>query len=579
MEPGAPGAGRGGPASTSGAGGGGGGRRREREGERARPGAWVRNLLLAGTAAQAAFFLLAPVHPRPPGSPAGAAGAVRSAGASRAPWALPLSEPPAARLEAPERSWAAEAAAAYGGGEGEAEAEPEPEETPAAAAAAAGGAGSGSGSGRRRGKLEAVGPRCLREEFLWAAGGGPPAGGAGRALLQAAGEGRSGGIAKAAVNMKDRKERLAYKAYLREEDERRSVGVRNNWCRDELKGRRRRKDFRAAPMRQLFRCLAEDRCDAPVGELREAAMRLPSVDRLLNDEIPCVFANLAHCPINMTVRNKETGYLYEAVPFDLPLPETDAVDRYGTCAVVGNGPVILRGEYGPTIDAHDAVFRFNDMMRFSCLDPCSPNYELCPEANDPRRRRKCRKGGSQGVYDKAKLEKEDAAYRAHTGSKTTYRMFNKKHSAKLEGLGREGLDLYQPQEHEAFLFWNHWTIARGSKIAANFPETRLYFLSADLINWEVDTYSAIRRDLYGLGFPDFGCYQALSSGVHAALLATRVCKQISMFGFTMDAADFNRTAHYRPIDERHSRAHNWSFDVVLLRLLHILGAVSLCSVA
>jgi hypothetical protein len=43
--------------------------------------------------------------------------------------------------------------------------------------------------------------------------------------------------------------------------------------------------------------------------------------RRLDDPLPCLFANGMTCPINTTVRNLETGWAYNTVPFDLPTPD------------------------------------------------------------------------------------------------------------------------------------------------------------------------------------------------------------------------------------------------------------------
>lgn len=47
------------------------------------------------------------------------------------------------------------------------------------------------------------------------------------------------------------------------------------------------------------------------------------------------------------------------------LPDEDLHERYGTCAIVGNSGSMLNTEYGRAIDAHDLVYRFNQVRNFS----------------------------------------------------------------------------------------------------------------------------------------------------------------------------------------------------------------------
>ena len=43
------------------------------------------------------------------------------------------------------------------------------------------------------------------------------------------------------------------------------------------------------------------------------------------------------------------------------LPDRDDRERYGTCAIVGNSGAMLQQEFGKDIDAHDMVYRFNQV--------------------------------------------------------------------------------------------------------------------------------------------------------------------------------------------------------------------------
>jgi len=451
----------------------------------------------------------------------------------------------------------------------------------------------------------------------------------------------------------------------------------------------------------LARCLTgklpASQCDAIPGRvLRDAAAALPGVRGLsVNDPPPadsatsdgqvkenlpgeapetkplpaslpklpppaCLVSNRMQCPVNLTVRNIESGWAYEQVPFDLPLPDDDLAQptsnspssssssssstfstsstsfpRFTTCALVGNGASILKqnrkvrekkrrrsllgeeelkgvgGEQqgegegkadeedgtgaGKAIDAHDAVFRFNDLMRFACFDPESPNYELCyPEKQSPPPPAPVihKKHGSHfpppALHHKRNrfpppsppanesIANEDREYAQFIGVRTTFRILNRKHGLKLPNLGAGQSIQYRPSEDESFVFWHHGSLDQAGPVSLAFPKTRIYFLSADLLDWSVNAYSALRRDMHALGAPPARCYSALSSGLHGLLLALRLCEHVDLYGFDLDLDQMYQQVHFRPIRERPSDAHDWKTDMFIYRWLHMAGKISLC---
>ena len=80
-------------------------------------------------------------------------------------------------------------------------------------------------------------------------------------------------------------------------------------------------------------------------------------------------------------------------------------------------------------------------------------------------------------------------YAPYTGRRTTFRMLNKKHALKLLSLGRSAdsprRPRYRPQQGEAFLLWHYSSVLQAPQLARQFPDNRLYFLSSNLINWQV----------------------------------------------------------------------------------------------
>ncbi|XRA96396.1 beta-galactoside alpha--sialyltransferase 1 [Pycnococcus provasolii] len=399
-----------------------------------------------------------------------------------------------------------------------------------------------------------------------------------RRLMQAMGE------SKDHINKLGKKERLEAKRLIALEDEKSSVSWRTQWCAAE-KAASKASPVPPAAAKEIRGCLRAggDACDAPGA--RQAISRLASVvgirqhARGAGGNFPCIFANRALCPVNRTVRAKETGVSYESVAFDLPLPDTDADDLFDTCAVVGNGARTESvADAARLIDAHDAVIRMNDMMRFGCggAGAASDGVKLCGQgerswANATASQRR-RGGGGDGSVD---------TLASVWGTKTTFRMLNKKHAEKLVKLGvsarAAGHAAYTPSAGESLVFWNHATVKLLPELGHEFASTRLYLLSADAIDWMVSSYASLRTDAHRLGLGPPSCYVTLSTGMHAVLFAAQMCHRIHLYGFSLTESEVYDRVHLRDVAETPSIAHDWWFDALTLRVLHAAGVVSLCS--
>jgi len=57
-------------------------------------------------------------------------------------------------------------------------------------------------------------------------------------------------------------------------------------------------------------------------------------------------------------------------------------------------------------------------------------------------------------------------------------------------------------------------------------------VSPVMIAWIIRVYFRLRLDMGLLGFGNFGCPDTLSSGMHAMLIASKVCQDVNMFGFS-----------------------------------------------
>ena len=294
--------------------------------------------------------------------------------------------------------------------------------------------------------------------------------------------------------------------------------------------------------RDLVACLRSDAgCRGKDRERLAAAARNLEGIRMLGGAPECIVTTKAGA-CSRIEEQPESGQ-WPGHNFSKRPPEDLRAKMFGTCAIVGNGPLLKVAAAGAAIDGHDAVWRMNLI---------SPRTVI----------------GGQRLS-------------AFMGSKTDVRIFNRVRGLEAAGLGAPGRNRgFASGGARLFLFWHYGSIGYLDKIAKKFQGPTTAMLHGRALTHLARTYFQLRRDAKRLGFGsriDFECPENLSSGVHALLLSQLLCEEVNTFGLSY-SPDMLRT---RPghLDSKHTmhKAHSWGFDFLLVRLLHLSGNLHVCT--
>jgi len=209
---------------------------------------------------------------------------------------------------------------------------------------------------------------------------------------------------------------------------------------------------------------------------------------------------------------------------------------FSSCALVGNAPHIKHAPNGQHIDRFEAVIRFNHILKV-----------------DPTR-----------------------GHRLHMGTKTTFRMFSR--SASFD-LAEGKMHIVPGRNERGWMFWHDKSQHAFEAIRRRGGEVPLMMLSPAMINWQLEVYFTLRKDMRRLGLGPFGCPRNVNSGMHMLLLTQHLCGKVGLFGISHTSALATRPgAHLGDPSHIASRFHDWDFDTLVVRLLHLSNRLSVCTV-
>lgn len=161
----------------------------------------------------------------------------------------------------------------------------------------------------------------------------------------------------------------------------------------------------------------------------------------------------------------------------------------------------------------------------------------------------------------------------HTGVKTNFRIFSKQPAYDL---ATRKLKI-QSSGNEIWLFWHDFSRFYFPGIRKQRFRASIDMLSPLQINWQVQVYFGIRRDMIKLGLGPFSCPFNMNSGIHAILLFQNLCRSVGIFGMSFETRSAKNGAHYGDSSHVMSTKHSWDFDTLMLRVMNLSRHVSLCT--
>jgi len=222
--------------------------------------------------------------------------------------------------------------------------------------------------------------------------------------------------------------------------------------------------------------------------------------------------------------NKYLPHPRQGVMDALPLKDL-AEGMYKRCAVVGNSGVLLQREDGAAIDAHDAIFRFND-------------------------------GPTDG-------------FEKYAGSRTTHRFLNNNWS-------RSWLKHRARGAHEDHVVLFGMGAARFIEgLHARYPTTPVLFVAPEFAGNARGMYKKSYLLMEEANMLSVRGRNSPPTGIEGVFLAISVCDEVNVYGFQVNP---NPDIPYHYHDKVHGveAAHSFTFQAVFLRMIAAGGSFRLC---